>query len=131
MMKKLMTIACAAALGLGLTACGGGSGPEDAVKEFADAAGDKDFKKVCSLLDPEFVKTAEEAAGDTCENSMKKAAEDGEGGELMNDPGKLEVGDATVSDDGKTATVPTTYDGEKSDVKLVKVDDAWKITFGL
>lgn len=127
-MKKLMTATLGASLALGLAACGGGSSPEDTVKEFAQAGADKDWTKVCAMLDPEFVKTAE-ASGESCEDSMKQTESSSSGG--LTDPDKLEVGDAKVSDDGNTATVPTTYEGNKTDLKLVKVDGEWKITFDL
>lgn len=127
-MTRLMTLALAGAVALGLSACGGGSGPEDAVKDFTQAASAKDYAKVCEMLDREFVAMAEEADGGSCEDAMKQTLEDAD---VAADPDKLEVGEAVISEDGETATVPTTYEGKKSEVKLVKVDDAWKITFGL
>lgn len=128
-MRRLMTGGVAVGMALALSACGGGSKPEDTVKDFAQAAHDEDFEKVCELMDPEYVKTAEEATGGkSCKESMEEAAKESDE-ELIADPDKLEVGEAKIADDEKTATVPTTYDGKKSDVKLVKVDDEWKITF--
>ena len=61
MTKTMMTAGLGAVLALGLSACGSGDGPEDAVEEFANAAADKDYSKVCEMLDPEFVKTVESA----------------------------------------------------------------------
>lgn len=129
-MTRLMTLALAGAVALGLSACGGGSGPEDAVKDFTQAASAKDYAKVCEMLDPEFVAMAEEADDGSCEDAMKQTLED-EDADVAANPDKLEVGEAVISEDGETATVPTTYEGKKSEIKLVKVDDAWKITFGL
>lgn len=132
MTKTMMTAGLGAVLALGLSACGSGDGPEDAVEEFANAAADKDYAKVCEMLDPEFVKTVESAGEGGCADTMKKSVEEGgDSGELVADPDKLDIGDATISEDGNSATVKTTYDGKDSDVKLVKVDDAWKITLGM
>lgn len=130
-MRRLMAGATAVGMALALSACGGGPSPEDTVEEFAQAAHDQDFEKVCELLDPETVKTTEEAGGGTsCPDTMKQAAEMEDQGALLEDPDKLEIGEAKIADDEKTATVPTTYDGNESEITLVKVDDEWKVTFG-
>ena len=131
MMKTVMTVALAGAITLGLGACGEDGSPEDTVKELAQAAAAEDFARVCALLDPEYVEAAEKADGTSCEKSIKGAAEDsGEEG-LLGDPDKLEIGDAELSEDGASAIVPTTYEGQRSQIRLVKVDDAWRVTFGL
>jgi len=72
MTKTMMTAGLGAVLALGLSACGSGDGPEDAVEEFANAAADKDYSKVCEMLDPEFVKTVESAGEGDCAETMKK-----------------------------------------------------------
>lgn len=127
------TTALAGLVAAGLTACSGGdsASAEDTVKEFAAAAAAHDYAKVCSMLDPDYVSTAEQAEGVSCEESIKGAAQDSGDDGLIGDPDALEVGDAEVSDDGQSATVPTTYKGRTSQVRLAKVDDEWKVAFGL
>lgn len=119
-------LALGAALTLG--ACGGGAGPEETVEDFTRAAADKDYAQVCALMDPSFVEAAEEAGDGSCEDAMRETAEADESGALIEDADRLEVGDATVSEDERTATVPTTYDGNETQVQLVKVDDEWRVT---
>ena len=127
-MRRAMTGVLTVGMTLSLAACGGGAKPEDTVKDFAQAAADKDYKKVCDMIDPNYLKEVE-SGGEKCEDSMKKASEEAGDEDLIGDPDKLEVGEAKVADDEKSATVPTTYEGKKSEVKLVKVDDEWKISF--
>lgn len=110
--------------GLALAGCGGGEdGPEEVVRQLADAAGEKDWAAVCSLVDPEYLQEVT-ATGESCEQAM--AAEDRDG-TLLPDADKLEVGEAAVSDDGKIATVPTTYGEAEGEIILVRVDDTWRV----
>lgn len=114
---------------LALSACGGARSPEDTVEEFAQAAADGDYEQVCALMDPTFVEAAEEGSdGDSCEDAMRATAEEEESGALIADVDQLEIGDASVAEDEQTASVPTTYDGNESEIQLVKVDDEWRVT---
>lgn len=123
-MKKLATSLAAVTLTIGLAACGGSNGPEDAVNEFIAAVKDKDAAKTCDLLAPENKKQIEQLQQGSCEEVMKKGLE-------APVPGvPLENSNATVKDskvDGDNATVTVDANGQTSDIKLVKVDGDWKI----
>ncbi|MDN5715936.1 MAG: DUF4878 domain-containing protein [Janibacter sp.] len=128
-MKKFATIIATSGLVLGLAACG--SSPEDdaekAVTDFAQAFEDKDYEKVCDSIDPAMVKTMEEGGMD-CVEGMK-AGGDEAAAEVNADD--IEVVSSEVAEDEKTATVKVKNGkGEESDVKLIKADDAWKISMG-
>ena len=110
-MKKLATIVATSGLVLGLAACG--ASPEDeaeqAVTDFAQAFEDKDYEKICDSIDPEMVKTMEQG-GMNCVDGMKESGEE-------------------VAEDEKTATVKVkNKEGEENDVKLIKVEDEWKLS---
>ncbi|WP_068263884.1 DUF4878 domain-containing protein [Janibacter limosus] len=128
-MKKFATIIATSGLVLGLAACG--SSPEDdaekAVTDFAQAFEDKDYEKVCDSIDPAMVKTMEEGGMD-CVDGMK-AGGDEAAGEINADD--IEILSSEVAEDEKTATVKVKNSkGEENDVKLIKADDAWKISMG-
>ena len=125
-MKKLVTAVAAAGLVLGLSACGSPEkDAEKAVTDFAQAFEDKDYEKVCDSIDPAMVKTMEDG-GMKCVEGMK------EGGDDMAEEANaddIEIVSSTVADDEKTATVKVKNGkDEENDVKLIKVDDAWKIS---
>lgn len=126
-MKKLATIIATSGLVLGLAACG--ASPEDeaeqAVTDFAQAFEDKDYEKICDSIDPEMVKTMEEG-GMNCVDGMKESGE--EVAEEVN-ADDIEVISSEVAEDEKTATVKVkNKEGEENDVKLIKVEDEWKLS---
>ncbi|HCE60977.1 DUF4878 domain-containing protein [Janibacter terrae] len=125
-MKKLATIIAASGLALGLSACGSPEkDAEQAVTDFAQAFEDKDYDKVCDSIDPEMLKTME-SAGTTCVEGMKEGGDDLAEEANADD---IEILSSTVSEDEKTATVKVKNSkDEENDVKLVKVEDEWKIT---
>ncbi len=128
-MKKLVSILAASGLAFGLSACGGSSGPEKAVEDFASALKDKDYPAVCDSIDPELVSTLEEASqGQKCADVFKEN-EDQMVGDI-DDNADVDIQDSKIADDEKTATVTVkSKDGKNEDIKLVKVEDEWKITF--
>lgn len=127
-MKKLVTILAASGLALGLSACGGSSGPEQAVEDFVSAAQDKDYEAVCDGIDPKLVADLEKASeGKKCAEVFKENEE--ALGDVSEDA-DMEVQDSEIADDEKTATVTVkNNEGEEEDLKLIKVEDDWKITF--
>ncbi len=67
-----------------------------------------------------------ESAGTTCVEGMKEGGDDLAEEANADD---IEILSSTVSEDEKTATVKVKNSkDEENDVKLVKVEDEWKIT---
>ncbi|GAA3605227.1 hypothetical protein GCM10022199_06390 [Marihabitans asiaticum] len=129
MIRRWQTLALACLVGL--AGCASGDTPEATVEDFAQAASAGDFERVCELLDPEQLKAFELSAPDeSCPQTLAEVAQESPGGALIGDPDQLEIGEATVSEDGVTATVPTTYDGRSSEIKLVRIDDRWRVNLG-
>lgn len=125
-MKKLAAAVAASGLIFGLSACGS---PEDdaeqAVTDFAQAVEDKDYEKVCDSIDPEMIKTMEQGGMD-CVEGMKDSGDE-MASEVNADD--IDIVSSTVSEDEKTATVKVKDpEGKENDVKLIKVDDEWKIS---
>lgn len=125
-MKKLATAVAATGLIFGLSACGSPEkDAEKAVTDFAQAFEDKDYEKVCDAIDPAMIKTMEE--GDMkCVDAMEQGGDE-MASEVNADD--IEIVSSTVAEDEKTATVKVKNSkDEENDVKLIKVDDAWKIS---
>ena len=129
-MRKFVTVVATAGLAFGLAGCGGGdNGPEKAVKTFADAVTSQDYETVCNTLDPEMVETLEQVSQDKDCAEMFKENEDAFQSEIP-DNATVDIQGSEISDDGDTATVTVkNQDGDEEDVKLVKVEDEWKVTF--
>ncbi len=124
-LRAKLALAVLLAGGLIATGCGGsdaeesGSGsPEDAVSSFFSAADDGDGARACELMTEDSV-NALELSGSSCADVMSE-----DSGDLPDD---FEVGDA--SEDGDSATVKVTGDGDEIEVPLKKEDDEWKIDF--
>jgi hypothetical protein len=112
----------AGALAIGaavVVGCGGGGGsPEDTVQEFFDAARDQDAAATCELLTTASQDAAAAQAGGDCE----AAFEDSGAADI---PEEIEIGD--VTEDGDTATVAVSAEGQDDEIPLLKEDDEWKI----
>lgn len=128
-MKKLATIVATAGLALGMSACGGGSGPEEAVQTYADAVVEQDYATMCDMVDPELVQTLEEAQdGKECADIFQENEDAFT--ESIPEDAEINIQGSEVADDGKTATVTVEdQDGKSSDIGLIKVEEEWKITF--
>ena len=127
-MKKLITIAATGGLALALSACGGAEdGPEQTVKDFAQAAQDKDYAQLCDTFDPAIVKTLEESdPGKDCATIFEENSKELD----IPDNADVDIQSSQVAEDEKTATVKVkNQDGQEDEIELVKIEDDWKITF--
>lgn len=112
-MAAILALAAGVLVGCG----GGGSSPEDTVQGFYDASKDGDAAAACELLSSESQEAAAAQGGD-CETAFEQAG-------AADVPDDLEIGD--VTEDGDTATVAVSGDGEESEIPVVKEDDEWRI----
>ncbi len=128
-MKKIVCAVAAAGLTFGLGACSQQNGPEKAVTTFGDAVKEKDYKTVCDTLDPEIVDQLEQVQpGKDCADIFKEN-EDAFAQDIPEDA-EVDIQDSKIAEDEKTATVTVKdKDGKEQDIKLVNVDDEWKVTF--
>lgn len=114
---RVGSILLAVAVGVLIAGCGGSDDPADTVQEYFDAATGDDFEAACELLSAETI-TLIEGTGDDCETAL--AAD-----EATPVPDDFEVGEST--EDGDTASVTVTGDGEEVSIPLLKEDDEWKV----
>ena len=128
----LIVVAVVAVLGIGAVLLMGGSGgsgssPEDAVKDFFDAAKDGDCQGMMELI------TTGSFAGAEPEQALAECEASFEAGEDFFSPGDTLDSVKVKSEDGDTAvvSVTSTTDGEATtdDLNLRKEDDKWKIDF--
>ena len=110
----LAIIAIVAIIGCMAVSCGGGGGsPSSVVKQFYTAAEKGDEKALRNLMTEEAGMWVELLLSADVEKTMKPA-----------------IAKTTEKIDGNKATVTATLkDGKTEEVKLVKVDGKWKITF--
>lgn len=115
------------ALATGLVACGGGdasdsgtSSPADAVTSYFGAVKDGDADRICQLLTSDSVDAVVASGTDGSDCAAVAGEQD-----FGNFPADLKVGDAT--EDGDTATVAVTGDGQSASVPLKMEDGEWKI----
>jgi hypothetical protein len=103
LVTKALPLAAAAALALGLTACGGSDSDDvkSSLQDYNNAVGDKDAGKACDLLSDAAKKTI---GGKSCEQTLKS------GLALLNKKQLAAFKDTTiknikVKDDKATATI--------------------------
>ena len=113
-------VACLAALSLVAFAGCGGGGPEDAIKDFAEAVKDGDGEKACDLTTGEFKETL---GGDQCKDNLEGLSDD-----QKDELGDVEVSDVEEDGDEATAKVKGGDDDDESEVTLKKEDGDWKIS---
>ena len=134
-MNKLakLTAGNVLAMSLTLTACGGGSSPEDVAEKYVKAALNDDYgtmKKLSSEKNRESVEKDEESF-----KSKGIPPEKKEFVEKMKTLTPKTAEPAKISEDGNSTTVKVSLleeDGKKDNlfdmkVKLVKEKDAWKV----
>lgn len=115
---RIGSVLLAIAFGVLIAGCGGGGDdPADTVQEYFDAATGDDFEGACELLSEQTI-TLIEGTGDDCPTAL-------EADEATPVPDDFEVGDST--EDGDTASVTVSGDGEEVAIPLVKEDDEWKV----
>ena len=138
---RLTLLALAIVLSGGLVACGDDDDDEPATTESSTATGsdedqirdvadrfaqsieDEDAELLCSVLAPQDV---QQAGGGGLEECV--AASDTEDNALFAAPDQdLSIEEVTVDPGGKTATATQAGGGF---LTLVKIDDAWYVTFG-
>jgi hypothetical protein len=113
--------AFALAVGLGGCIFGGGSGPDDAVEDFAGAVAEEDFDKACDYLSADIQAQAESAGGCAAALEGSLTEEDVAGADGV----ESEV----LDESGDTATVEATFEGEEpEELELTKEDGDWKIS---
>jgi hypothetical protein len=123
-----LPIAGVLALGVALSACGGGPSDServhDAVRAFGEATAAKDYERLCDrLLAPELVKEVE-SAGLPCELALRRGLGD------VRSP-KLTIGRIEVRGDRATADVRSSAAGEqpsRDTLQLVRTGGtSWRI----
>lgn len=120
MKRRLTGLATAITAAALLAGCGGSeSTPEDAVESFFNAARDDDAEGACELLSAASIE-AIEASGDDCPTSFESEG-------VGDIPDDIEIGE--VTEDGDTATVQVSGDGEEVEIPTVNEDDEWKVDF--
>ena len=124
--------ACAGALIAGLAfgavGCGGGGGDSDNIKEsikaFFAGLGERDGKKVCSLLSNALVQAAQ-VSGSDCAKSLKVVAAQAVPENKRNEVRNVQVSDVKVTGTTATALVKGTRGSKK--MSLVKENGKWKL----
>lgn len=111
-----------------MAGCGGGSGPEATVKQFARAIEKGETEKAMDLM------SAKELEGmDSDEKTKVRALLGAMTGEIEKKGGikSIEIDDVKMEDDTAEVTATTTYgngESETGTTKLVKEDGKWKIS---
>jgi hypothetical protein len=127
LLTKTLPVAAAAALALGLAACGGSDSDDvkSSLQDYNNAVGDKDAAKACDLLSDAAKKTI---GGESCEQTLKS------GFALLNSKQLSAFKDTTiknikVKDDKATATISFPKDSGVPDQTqtLVKEGGAWHL----
>lgn len=121
MTRRLTGLVLVIATAALLAGCGGSSSSPDAVvQDFFDAARDNDAEAACELLSSASIEAIEASGDEDCPTAFEA---DGVG----DIPDDIEVGE--VTEDGDTATVQVTGDGEEVEIPTVNEDDEWKVDF--
>ena len=121
---RVLAVSTLAVASLAAAGCGGSEEDkvEEAVKDGAAAAKDKDAGKFCDLVSEESLEQLEDGAGKECEQAFDEQALDALA-EDAPDPDSIEFDKVTV--DGEKATVK--IKGEEEETQLVKEDGDWKV----
>jgi hypothetical protein len=125
-MPRPSRVLVAAVAASALMAGCGGSGPEDTVQDFIDAAKDGDGEKLCDLLVEDIRERVESEASEGCPQALEQA--------LGDEASRQEAADTEVKDseeDGDEATVTVEGPNGEEDVQLRKEAGDWRISVPL
>ncbi len=152
-MKKF-ALALAAIFVLAI-ACGGGGTPDQVVQKFLDAWNSADGDGVVSCMSSDGLSdlngyidilraapeasveqlatmgiefTTEEVENLTVAQFLTAMLSNEEAASSMPDLSNVEIGEATISEDGQNATVVVIADGDEEELELILEDGNWKIS---
>ena len=122
---KVVALAFAAVIMLGVVGCGGGKSPDSVAEKYVDCLEDADFDAMRQLSTGgmlEWIDVAERKYDEIAKLLGEKKAK-----KFKNtyDDLKYEVGDVVGGDE--KVTVPVKINGQNTPMTLIKVDGKWRV----